>query len=114
MEKVIFTSSLLNRYSTLEDIKNHFNINNISPLDYLNETLEITTNNSDIFDKRLVIYGVFFEFFKDNSNYQYFYSKTAVEVFIKNKLLQHNITEKFITKKNYMYIKFKYSIEDNL
>ena len=55
---------------------------------------------------------VFFSsFFKDNSSYQYFYSKTAVEVFIKNKLLQHNITEKFITKKIYMYIKFKYSIE---
>ena len=55
MEKVIFTSSLLNRYSTLEDLKNHFNSNNISLLDYLNETLEITTNDTDILDKRLVI-----------------------------------------------------------
>ena len=35
MEKVIFTCSLLNRYSTLEDLKNHFNINNINILDYL-------------------------------------------------------------------------------
>ena len=112
MEKVIFTRSLLNRYSTLVDLKNHFDINNISILEYLNETLEITTNNTDIIDKRLVINGVFFEFFKDNSNYQYFYSKTAVEVFIKNKLLQRNITEKFITKKKYMDIKFKYSIQD--
>ena len=103
MENVIFNSSLLIRYSNLEDLKNHFNINNISILDYLNETLEITTNNTNILDKRLVIYGVFFEFFKDNSNYQYFYSKTAVEVFIKNKLLQHNITEKFITKNIYIY-----------
>ena len=110
MEKVIFTSSLLNRYSTLEDLKNHFNINNISILDYLNETLEITINNTDILDKRLVIY-VFFKFISSSN---YFYSKTAIEVFIKNKLLQHNITEKFITKKKYMYIKFEYSIEDNL
>ena len=64
MEKVIFTSSLLNRYSTLEDLKNHFNRNNISLLDYLNETLEITTNDTDILDKRLVIYGVFSSFLK--------------------------------------------------
>ena len=71
MEKVVFISSLLNRYSTLEYLKNHFYSNNMSLLDYLNETLEITTNNTDILDKRLFIYGVFLEFFKDNSNYQY-------------------------------------------
>ena len=59
MEKVIFTSSLLNNYSTLEDLKNHFNTNNINILDYFNETYEITTNNNDILDKRLVIYGFF-------------------------------------------------------
>ena len=64
MEKVVFTSSLLKRYSTLEDLKNRFNSNNISLLDYLNETLEMATNNTDILDKRLVIYGVFFEFLK--------------------------------------------------
>ena len=64
MEKVTFTSSLLNRYSTLEDLKNHFNINNISLLDYLNETIEITTNDTDTLDKRLVIHSVFFEFLK--------------------------------------------------
>ena len=63
MEKVFFTSSLLNRYRTLEDLKNHFNSNDISLLDYLNETLEITRNDTDILDKRLVIYGVFFRVF---------------------------------------------------
>ena len=101
----------MTNYSTLEDLKNHFYINNnISILDYLNETYEITTNNNDLLDKRLVIY-VFFKFISSSN---YFYSKTAIEVFIKNKLLQHNITEKFITQEIYMYIKFKYCIENNL
>ena len=59
MGKVIFTSSLLNRYSTLEDLKNHFKINNISILDYLNEMFAITTNNTDILDERLVIWCFF-------------------------------------------------------
>ena len=61
MGKVIFTSSLLNNYSTLEDLKNHFNINNINMLlCLLYETYEIATNNNNMLDKRLIKYGVFF------------------------------------------------------
>ena len=64
MKKVIFTRSLLTNYSTLEDLKNHFNINNFNTLDYLNETYEITTNNNHTLDKRFVIYGAFLSILK--------------------------------------------------
>ena len=65
MKKVIFTRSLLTNYSTLEDLKNHFYINNnINILDYLNETYEITTNNNHTLDKRFVIYGAFLSILK--------------------------------------------------
>ena len=65
MKKVIFTRSLLTNYSTLEDLKNHFYINNnINILDYLNKTYEITTNNNHTLDKRFVIYGAFLSILK--------------------------------------------------
>jgi len=65
MKKVIFTRSLLTNYSTLEDLKNHFYINNnINILDYFNETYEITTNNNHTLDKRFVIYGAFLSILK--------------------------------------------------
>ena len=65
MKKVIFTRSLLTNYSTLEDLKNHFYINNnINIIDYFNETYEITTNNNHTLDKRFVIYGAFLSILK--------------------------------------------------
>ena len=107
MDKIIFTDSLLTNNSTLEDLKYHFNSKNINMFDFLNDSYEITTNINDQINKITVQNRLFFNFFKFNTCYNHEYSKLAVEIFIKNKLLEKGIDLPFKNKNYYSYIKPK-------